>query len=99
MPDNPAPHVVEWWMEIGPTAPDGAICWQEMAAWERLTGVELAPWEARAIRRMSSAFLAQRHEARKPNCPPPYTTDVAQDVRDNVTAQFAAMMAAFRKDT
>lgn len=76
LPPNPAPYLTEWWLEIGPTCTagmgEGSITWQEMAAWQGLTGIELDPWEARTIRSMSQAFAAQKPDARKADCPAPY---------------------------
>ena len=88
LPPVSARHIVDWWLEIGP-AGDGALTWQEIAAWEQLTGIELEPWEAKTIRSMSAAFVSQRFEARKAGCPAPYSTE--QDEQDNVTAAFAAL--------
>jgi hypothetical protein len=95
LPSNPAPYLTDWFLEIGPTAGDAAIGWQDLAAWERLMGVELTPWEARTIRRLSKTFLNQKFDARKPGCPEPrlQADDVA--TRKRVDAQFAAMVAAF----
>lgn len=96
-PPNPADHITDWLREIGPTVSgamgEAAIGWQDLAAWEHLTGIELDAWEARTIRSLSQEYLAQRHAATEPACPPPYS-GTRQDVgvvRDKVTAQFAAM--------
>jgi hypothetical protein len=99
MPDNPAPYLTRWLLEIGPSVPagmgEGVIGWQDMAAWERLTGVELSPWEARTLRRMSQAFVNQRSDARKANCPEPFAEPEA--VAKRIDQQFAAMFKAFAK--
>ena len=89
-PPNPAPHLTDWWLEIGP-AGDGGIGWQDMTAWERLTGIELEPWEARTIRQMSIAYCNQRHDARKADCAAPYSVDAPEVVQERVSGQFAAM--------
>lgn len=99
LPPNPLRYLTDWLFEIGPSVPVGMgeapVGWTDMAAWQRLTGVELAPWEAKAIRAMSTAFIAQRNESRKPTCPAPYTSDVAMQ-RDKVANQFAAMVSALK---
>lgn len=75
-PPNPAPHITDWLLEIGPAFGTGmgerAIDWQDMRAWQELTGIELEPFEARTIRRLSQVFISARHEAKKPDCPIPY---------------------------
>lgn len=95
-------HLVSWWLEIGPTSPgamgDAPLSVRQIADDMEVLGVTLDPWEARAIRRMSSAFVSQRHDARKPGCPAPYS-EVPQEARDKVSDQFAAMMGVFGKRT
>lgn len=103
LPPIAHPYLVAWWMEIGPTTVtgmgEGPVTWQEIAKWRDLTGNDLYPWEAGAIRSMSQAFAAQRGEARKPDCPAPYRDagKDAADAEERVTGQFKAMMAAFAK--
>lgn len=75
----------------------GPIGWEALAAWSAMTGVELDPWEARTIRRLSKAFVAEQFDARKPSCPAPFDGNEAESVearRDRVTAQFKAMFDA-----
>lgn len=75
-PPNPAPHLTDWLLEIGPTTSgsmgEAAIGWQDLTAWERITGIELEPFEAKTIRRLSQVFISARYEAKKPDCPIPY---------------------------
>lgn len=101
-PDNPAPHITDWLMDIGPTVPAGMgeapISWEALDAWTRRTGIELDVWEARTIRRLSSAFIAQRYDAKKPACPAPYNgVEQPAEVRDMVSEQFKALIGAFGK--
>lgn len=95
IPPVSARHVAEWWLEIGPTSGEGAVTWQDMAAWERITGIELEPWEARAIRAMSVAFRSEQYAARKKDCPAPYSGEMEEIIsrRDEVAAK---VKAAFR---
>jgi len=88
-------------LEIGPSAPTGGgaapIGFSEMADWSRLMGLDLSPWEARTIRRLSRAFVNQQDDARNSACIEPMV-QVNQDLaRSRVDAQFAAMVAAFKK--
>lgn len=100
-PDNPAPHITDWLFEIGPTVPTGmgeaAISWEAMDAWCNRTGVDLDPWECRTLRKLSQAFINQRHDAKKPDCPAPYSIEAieAQQAEDRVTEQFRQMKLAF----
>lgn len=101
LPFNPAPYLTDWLLEIGPSVSAGdstvALAFSEMAEWSRLMGVDLSPWEARTLRRLSRAFVNQQAEARKPSCIEPMVK-VDQDLsRNRVEAQFAAMVSAFRR--
>lgn len=99
-PPNPAEYITDWLFEIGPVAAGAMgpvpIGWQDMAAWERLTGNELDPWEARTIRRLSQAYVAQAYEAENLNCPEPRLAEEkqAEARREKVTQQFSAMIRA-----
>lgn len=35
-------------------------------------GIEVLPWEAQALRRLSRAWLNMKQSAKKPECPPPF---------------------------
>lgn len=98
LPYNPAPHITDWLLEIGPTVSgamgEGPISWQDMAAWQQLTGIELLPFEARTVRHLSHTFLAQRHDARKPDCPPPYA-GLKEDIVSNREMVARQLKAAF----
>lgn len=99
LPLNPAPHITDWLMEIGPMAGEGPIGWQDMDAWSRLTSIDLDPWEARTLRRLSRSFVNQRRDARKANCPEPRVQADEIAVRKKVDGQFAAMVAALGCET
>lgn len=45
------------------------ISWSDMAAWSRLTGQPLAPWEAQALRALDLAWLGA-WSAAQPKTPP-----------------------------
>lgn len=95
-------HIVKWWLEIGPTVMagmgEGPIGWSDIAAWQHLTAIQLDPWEAQAIRRLSREFLSQQCEARKPLCPSPLAEiEEKAQTREKVAGQFKALIAALKK--
>lgn len=86
LPPNPAPHIVDWLVEIGLTEAAGMgaapISWQAIHAWQVMTGAHIAPWEARLLRRLSVDYLAESRRAESENCPPPWRAPVSPQERD-----------------
>ena len=84
-PDMPPPgaaaHLVGYLYEIGPVSSGGmgavVISWQELHAWQEATGVELASWEARGLKRLSQEYLSTSHEAQAHDCPAPYADQLS----------------------
>lgn len=76
MPPNPAPHIVERLIELGITEAAGMgaapLSWREIDAWCNRTGVDLDPWEARLLRKLSAEYLAESRRAEDETCPPPW---------------------------
>lgn len=64
LPDIPPDGDVLWqwfWELSSARASSGygpqPVGWADMAAWARLTGIDLAPWQALALRRMDETYL------------------------------------------
>lgn len=92
LPHNPAPYLTEWLFEIGPTGLNGMgeapLEWRDFAAWQGISGVELMPWEASTLRRLSRDFVSERARAKEPAYPAPYTDrESIADRRDDVAAK------------
>lgn len=70
-------HLVDWLHRAG-TVGHGAmggvmaLSWQELQAWDRLSGTGLTPWEAEAIMHLSQTYAAMSNKATKADCPAPY---------------------------
>lgn len=103
LPPLTHPYLVNWWMAVGPTMSTGGgetpVTWQEIAAWREQMEIDLAPWEADAIRAMSQAFSSQRYDARMPDCPAPYSEaqQEAANTDARVASQFKALMTALQQ--
>jgi len=86
MPPNPAPHLVAWLVEMGMNEAAGMgmvpLSWCEINAWCDRTRIDLAPWEARLIRKLSTEYLAESRRAESENCPPPWKAEVTQRERE-----------------
>ncbi|MBG6222802.1 MULTISPECIES: hypothetical protein [unclassified Janthinobacterium] len=69
-------HLLGYLYEFGPAMAGGMgavpVTFAEMAAWQLATGVDLEPWEARLLRRLSADYVAESHKASKTDCPPPW---------------------------
>lgn len=96
-PVPPAPYL-DWLLELGPTEAAGmgvvAVGWRTIDAWCSRTGVDLAPWEARLLRRLSGEWLAESDRARKPDCPAPWGGETVEGNRAAVAAKVGAALKA-----
>lgn len=96
--DEAPMYLVDTLLEAGPASGGGLgpqpLTWTDLNAWQRATGIELAPWEARLVRRLSAEYLDEHQRAREPTATPPWesingSTDVeqvAQDMRAAIRA-------------
>lgn len=103
IPDIPTPYLVEYLFEVGPTISTGMgpaiIGWRDLQAWQELVGIDLEPWEARLLRKLSSAYLSQSLKSEKPDCPAPYVSQQQIDreaVARRVGNAFRALMQSKR---
>lgn len=65
VPDCDATYILDYLFELGMSMGDAALSHSEIRAWMENTGIELASWEARAIKRLSEAYMSESHAARK----------------------------------
>lgn len=96
-PDMPPPgaaaHLVSYLYEIGPVSSGGmgavVISWPEINAWQMATGIDLAAWEARGLRRLSQEYLAASHEAQAHDCPAPFSEQPDADTHSHINDKIA----------
>lgn len=76
LPPNPMPHITDRLVEIGLTEAAGMgaapLSWQTIDAWQRLTMVRLAPWEARLMRSLSVEYLGEARRAEADDAKAPW---------------------------
>ena len=69
-------YLASHWRDLGRVGSAGMgamrLSCLEIAAWVDLTGNSLEPWEVDAVRAMSTAYLAESHEAEDPGRPAPW---------------------------
>lgn len=79
MPPNPAPHIVDWLLEIGLTEAAGMgagpASWREIDAWCNRTHIAPAPWEARLLKRLSRDYLTESRVAEDVHRAPPWRAE------------------------
>ena len=96
MPPNPAPHIVARLIEIGNTDTTGMgpapLTWREIDAWCIRTRIHLPPWEARLLRQLSLAYIAEGRRAESETCPPPWRAEVTQRERDVAEAKLRMVL-------
>lgn len=96
MPPNPMPHIIARWIEIGMTEGGGmapaALSWREINEWQRATGVSLGTWEARTIRALSVAYIAESRRAEDETCPPPWKPHVTLRERETEEARLRMVL-------
>lgn len=98
MPPIDCGYLVSYLFEIGPTMAagmgSGPITHGEIESWQRITGVDLNPWEARTLRRLSIDYLAESHKATQIDCPAPWVE--APDVIEMPNVKVESMRSALR---
>jgi hypothetical protein len=92
--EEEAVYLIAYLFEFGPASGNGMgivpVSGMELAAWQQNTGVELQPWEARALLRLSREYVAQVQLAEKDGCVAPWEGDdpsaqmVARSLRDTL---------------
>jgi hypothetical protein len=86
MPPNPAPHITDWLIEIGLVGTNGMaavpISWAEIVAWQQASRIDLAPWVARLLHRLSAAYVAMSRKAEAESCSPPWRSPVTDRERE-----------------
>lgn len=96
MPPNPMPYFILWFTELGMVEAAGMgsapLSWREIEAWQRNVGVRLTPWQARMMRSLSIAYLAQKGKSELTTDPAPWSSGVTPAQR---TADEAALDAIF----
>lgn len=99
-PDMPEIDGGEWLLQVfwdvGPamSTPMGSapLSHSEMRAWQETSGVELEPWQASLLRRMSAEYLAECQKAESPNCPSPLAVEMTDEDRERVSKKVGQAM-------
>jgi hypothetical protein len=96
-------YLVEYLFEFGPTVPAGMgsapLPPSEIEAAQRVLGIQLQPWEARLLLRLSREYLQESHRATEQHCAPPWS-DPASEKADLMAtaARLEQAMLAMMED-
>ena len=75
-----------------------ALSWAELRAWQLGAAQPLAPWQLRALRQASQAWVGEHAQAAKPDAPAPWSAVPSAVergiVRDKVRALFGSRARA-----
>ena len=82
-------YLVDYLMEAGPFTYGASgpipLNWQDFRSWQDTTGIDLQPWEAKTLRRLSAAYLGQMQKAEEIDCPPPWVPVMTETDRAEVS--------------
>lgn len=96
MPDVSADYLLEELNKIGIVSSGSnglsAITWQDVAAYQSLTGGNLTSWEAEMIIEMSRAYLRQYNSKEQD---PPFVSDEMQAIEEAKKIEAIKMRKAF----
>jgi hypothetical protein len=100
MPDiGPFDDVVGYLFEIGPIGYGATgmvpLSWQDIAAWQSVTGIELDAFEAEAIMQLSCAYASMSEKASKDTCPAPWVDPETID-RDMLSNRIERIFTAMQ---
>lgn len=72
IPECDAAYILDYLFDLGVTEGDTPLSHSEIANWQHNTGVELQPFEARFIKRLSVAYLHASYEMQSAEAETPW---------------------------
>lgn len=97
MPEASALHLLGYLWDVGPSMQGGMgpapLTYSELVAWQQSSGIELTPWEAKTLRRLSGEYVSECSRAEKPDCPSPLAVEMTDEDRETVSKK---VQGAFR---
>lgn len=93
---GPAAYLLGYLWQFGPTevtaGGSAPVSHREIQAWSELSGIELRPWEAHYLRRLSMDYLNELYAAEKPDRPAPWEPEGESLARAMSAAEIRAHM-------
>ena len=102
---GPAAYLLEFLYELGPmhfsSMGEVPIGYEQIDAWERVTGVDLSPWEASTLRKLSIAYAVEKSAGANPLAAAPggvyESPEDAVERRERVSQGLAQQLRSFRR--
>jgi hypothetical protein len=98
MPPLSASYLVAYLFDIGPTFPSAmggvGLPYSEIESWQRQSGIDLQPWEVKALRMASIQYASQSHLSTKIECSPPW---LGEAYKENVGAKVSRIFKSLVK--
>ena len=96
-------YLIEYLLEIGPALSTGhgvaPISYQDIQAFQNVSGLTLSPWEAETLRMLSREYVNEYHAARDPaRVPPVQKLGTIEQRRAAVVASMKAFAKRGRDD-
>lgn len=70
LPETPCEELVGWLFDAGPVGSSGMgpmkLSHAELQAWQENTGIRAQPWQIRALRSLSAAYIKESRRAEDP---------------------------------
>lgn len=89
-------HLFRWWDDIGryEIATSGIIplTFQEIEAWSNVSGTVFVEDEAQIIKNLSCAYVSMYNQAKKRDCPAPYTPEMTKGDLEAASRKTAEQM-------
>ncbi|MDH1700272.1 hypothetical protein [Comamonas terrigena] len=97
-------YLLDVLFDVGPCMPSGMgplpLGYEQLQAWQRQMGVELTPWEARTVQRLSRAYCGELAAAANPDAAAPGSADEspehAEERRERVAGRLGDSLRMLR---
>lgn len=107
MPDpGPAEYLLDILFDVGPVHSTGMgevpIGYEQLAAWERVQGLRLSPWESRTLRDLSIVYCHEKAVSGDPGASAPgsieESPEQAAERRDRVAKDLSQALRSFKRN-
>ena len=96
-------YVVKYWQDCGSVGYGSSgivpLSWTEIRNWREENDLEIDYRERKMIREMSKAYVSEFYAAKNPDRPAPYSIEIVELDRKDVSNKIANVLSGFKKRT